>query len=84
MNKFRYLATAFLYASVVFLAAPVYAISESVTNPAMPHQQEVVSNSILTDTPVLSDELWLVISAMIALGGIIIVNRTIKQADSRD
>ena len=97
MNKFRHLATAFIYAAVVFLATPAYAISEPANSPAQPHHQEAVSNSastfatnqsadnysIFTDNAVLSDELWLVFSALLALAGIIMVQRTAKQADSR-
>jgi hypothetical protein len=96
MYTFRHLATAFIYAAVVFLATPAYAISEPVNSPAQPHHQEAVSNSastfavnhsadndsIFTDSTVLSDELWLVFSAMLALAGIIIVHRTAKQAGS--
>jgi hypothetical protein len=96
MHKLRHLATAFIYAAVVFLATPAYATSKPVNSPAQPHHQETVSNSastfaanqsadnygILTDSTVLSDELWLVFSALLALAGIIMAHRTAKQTGS--
>ena len=96
MNTLHRLATTFIYAAVVFLATPAYAINEPVNSPAQPRYQEAASNSaatsaanhsadnysIFTDSTLLSDELWLVFSAMLALAGIIIVHRTAKQAGS--
>ena len=96
MNTLHRLATTFIYAAVVFLATHAYAINEPVNSPAQPRHQEAASNSaatsaanhsadnysIFTDSTLLSDELWLVFSAMLALAGIIIVHRTAKQAGS--
>jgi len=97
MNTLHRLATTFIYAAVVFLATPAYAINEPVNSPAQPRHQEATSNSaatsaanqsadnysIFTNSTVLSDELWLVFSAMLALAGIIMAHRAAKQAASR-
>ena len=97
MNTLHRLATTFIYAAVVFLATPAYAINEPVNSPAQPRHQEAASNSaatsaanqsadkhsIFTNSVVWSDELWLVFSAMLALAGIIMVHRTAKRAGSR-
>jgi hypothetical protein len=94
MNTLHRLATTLIYAAVVFLATPAYAINEPVNSHAQPRHQEAASNSaatsaanqsadnysIFTNSTVLSDELWLVFSAMLALAGIIMVHRAAKQA----
>jgi hypothetical protein len=94
MNTLHRLATTLIYAAVVFLATPAYAINEPVNSHAQPRHQEAASNSaatsaanqsadnysIFTNSAVWSDELWLVFSAMLALAGIIMVHRTAKQA----
>ena len=86
MNKLRLLALATLCMTGVSMANPAIATGEITDNSTLPPvsdtaavisiRQPVENNKLLVDTSGMSDEVWLLFAAMLALAGIVIIHKT--------